>query len=265
LLRLVKKFSHLVNRAKDDRFILFIVGCQRSGTTLLSRIFERDFNSLVFTERDSKLVKMDVPRGIRLRPLEDVEGVISHERASLIVLKPLVESQNILTLLQHFQTAKALWMYRNFEDVAASNLKTFGMGNGIKNLSGILADEPGNWRSENVSAELRSILLEHFSADMNPYDAAALFWFARNHLFFDLGLDKNPRVILCKYEELLTNPSGSMKNIYSFLGRQFPGERIVVEVEAKGRTDNKSTISPQVRSLCQEMMDKLDVEHERQT
>jgi hypothetical protein len=87
-------------------------------------------------------------------------------------------------------------MFRGYKDVASSNIKYFGLTNGTNDLIPIVNHEPNNWRSENVSSHVRETILKYFSKDMNPYDAAVLFWFARNSIYFDRELDENPRVML---------------------------------------------------------------------
>jgi hypothetical protein len=41
-------------------------------------------------------------------------------------------------------------MFRNYESVASSNLKVFGINNGINDLKPIINDDKNNWRSEKV-------------------------------------------------------------------------------------------------------------------
>jgi len=222
------------------------------------RIFEKDLNTKVYGEF-SKLSSGDVHQKIRLNPLDSVKEVIDKDRAPLIISKPLVETQNSLKLLDYFNGSKALWMYRHYKDVALSNLKRFGIENGINNLRPIVENNPQNWKSESVSESVRKIVLEHFSEDMNPYDAAALFWFVRNNLFFELRLDENPNVMMCRYEDLVMNPLEIINKIYEFIGHNFPGQKMVSEIYSlslgKGR---RVELSPEIDLLCKEFLEKLD-------
>ena len=245
-------------QGKRQKTTVFIIGCQRSGTTLMLEIFERDLNTKVYGEF-SKLSSSDAHHKIRLDPLDSVKKAIAKDRAPLVILKPLVETQNSLKLLDHFSGSKALWMYRHYKDVALSNLKQFGIENGINDLRPIVENNSRNWRCENVSESVRKTVLEHFSEGMNPYDAAALFWFVRNNLFFELGLDENPDVMMCKYEDLVMNPLETVNKVYEFIGHNFPGQRIVSEVHplslGKGKTVE---LSPEIDLLCKELLEKLD-------
>ena len=257
--RLYKNIVHqLVRSGTDEKTIVPILGIQRSGTSMLYWIFERDLATKVYRE-SSELSSQDKVEKIRLDPLPLVKKRFDRQRASLVVFKPLVESQLAHDLFDAIPGARALWAYRHYQDVASSNLKAFGMDNGVKDLQPFVRNDPANWRSQNSSEETREIIRSFFSEDMNPYDAAALFWWARCRLFFDLGLDSHPRVMLCRYEDLVTEPSLTMRRIYTFLGRQYPGDQIIRDVNpqsiGKGRT---SKLSQDIESLCTDLLVRLD-------
>jgi hypothetical protein len=241
----------------ERKALLFILGFQRSGTTLMLRIFERDLNTKIYGEF-SILSSLDKERHIRLNPLPMVKEVIDKDRAPLIIVKPLVETQNATKLFDYFKEAKGLWMYRHYKDVISSAISRFGARRGDA-LRCIVDRIPNNWRSENVPDAMREIVLKHFSEEMNPYDAAALFWFVRNNFFFHLNLDKNPAVMICKYEDLVISPLTIMRQVYDFVGCPFPGEKAVTEVHASSvKKGANIELSPEIELLCQEMWDKLN-------
>jgi hypothetical protein len=150
--RLNEKISSRIFRARKDlhriiqsqdtsgKQVLFILGCQRSGTTLMTNILEKDWSAKVYPEH-SKLSSDDTLDGLRLNIFPKVKHAISRDRYPLVVLKPLVESQNADKLLVSYPKSKVLWMVRHYKDVAASNLKRFGPANGIKNLRYIATDQ----------------------------------------------------------------------------------------------------------------------------
>ena len=74
-------YQNVCWRALDRPKVLMIVGCQRSGTALMSRLFDADRDCRVFGEFSSlSSVGKD---GIRLNPLPDVAAVFpdpSHTR-----------------------------------------------------------------------------------------------------------------------------------------------------------------------------------------
>ena len=258
-LRARKKIHQLLHRTDlaGKRAILFIIGCQRSGTTLMTKIFDRDLHTVVYGEF-SKLSSLDTEHRIRLNPLPLVKAEIERDRVPLVVLKPLVETQNASDLLQHFCDSRALWMYRNYRDVASSNLAAFGTDNGIRNLRAIVQDAPRNWRSENVSEETRGLVLRHFSESMDPYDAAALFWVVRNRLFFELGLDRHPRVKMCQYENLLADPEAMIRGIYRFTGTDYPSNDVLAKLRPDAGRGSEIELSPAIELLCKELLERLN-------
>jgi len=240
-----------------EKTVLLILGCQRSGTTLVQNIFQRDVRSKVYGEF-SKLSSEDREFRIRLNPLDSVREAIDADRADLIVLKPLVESQNAGKLLDALENAKVLWMYRDYRDTAISNINTFGRDAGVNDLTGRIENRNGDWRAEGLGTELREIVSAHFSPDMDPHDAAALFWFVRNSWFFELGLESNARVMICSYEDLVAAPAATVKKLYDFIGHNFPGEQLLppIHQESAGRGSGLE-LSEDIERLCKDLLERL--------
>src|SRR5262245_46083021 len=76
-------YQALHKRAADRPKVLFIVGCQRSGTTLMTRLFDADFDCRVFEEH-SELASDAADAGIRLKPLPEVAAIINNVRGCLV-------------------------------------------------------------------------------------------------------------------------------------------------------------------------------------
>jgi hypothetical protein len=243
--------------------VLLVFGCQRSGTTLVTRVLGRDPETKVYPEQ-SPLTLRDLSEHLRLPPATHVAGRIAASRFPVVVLKPLVESQNADALLGTLPNARGLWMFRHWADVARSNLARFGRDNGIRNLRSVVERRPDDWRSEHVPEPVRAVASQHYSESMNPFDAAALFWWVRNMHFFERGLADRPDIRTCRYEELVGDPVRVVRDVYAFIDRPFPGPEIVVGV-------SKSSVglgaglefSAGVSGLCDDMLDRLaSVHHE---
>ena len=260
---LYKKINHsyLFNLfQKKESKILFIIGCQRSGTSLMNRIFTREPNTSVYRE-SSQLSSKDSTnlRKLRLNSFEEIKSTLAKNYAPLIVIKPVVESQNALQLLENFPESKILWMYRNYKDAIRSYSKRFSGNRAIIDLKPIVEKDRKNWRAEKASDYVHSIIIKYFSEDMSQYDAIALFWFARNQLFYELNLDQNSKVFICKYEDLVAQPIEMMKTIYQFLNIDFQKVRGIDEVHSKsvGKGD-VIELSPSIDKLCHDLQEKLD-------
>ena len=256
----LKRLLHLVMPRARDPKLLFIFGCQRSGTTLLSRVFERDWFTKSFPEV-STINRDDEAHRIRLKALPEVKNEIERRPARLTVVKPLVESQRAIELLEFFPESKALWIYRNYRDVAASNIARFGLQNGIDDVRQVLSGSGENWRSAFVPADAYETLKQHFSESMNPYDAAVLFWYARNSLYFDLGLHENPDVMLCRYESLVQSPENVVPAIYEFADCRFPGPSIIHQIHSRSVKKGQSIeLTPAIVELADGMLDRLNAQ-----
>jgi hypothetical protein len=250
------RFVHPFPR-EGRRVVVLIVGCQRSGTTLMLDLFAHDWRSVTFPEQ-SRLSSRAEER-LRLKPLPEVRDQLARIRAGLLVLKPLVESQHVPALLEGLDDSFAIWMYRRPESVAASDLAYFGIETGERNLRLLLSNEPPNWRGEVVPEETRSVLSRFYRPGMNPYDAAALFWWARTSLFFQLGLDGRSDVRLCSYERLVADPEPTMRSLYQHIGVAYPDQSItgLVHRNAISRGEDVD-LDPEVRLLCAQLWQRLE-------
>jgi hypothetical protein len=219
-------------------------------------VFEEDPRCLSFGE--FSVLSGTGEEGIRLRPLPEVKAYIEQVRAPITVLKPLVESQQTPRLLEGLPNARAVWMFRGYESVAASNVTYFGRDNAGRDLRLLLTNDPPNWRGELVPEDVRAVVERHRSPDMSPYDAAALFWWARNRLFFDLGLDTHPNVFLCEYEALVAAPRQVMDSIYEFCGLDPPARDTTKRIHSRARDrGSSSVIGSEVKALCEELQASL--------
>lgn len=250
--RLVHPFPHTGRKA-----IVLIVGCQRSGTTMMLELFTADPRSVTFQEESS--LSTPAEGRLRLKPLPEVRDALARIRSPLLVLKPLVESQNVIALLDGLENACAIWMYRRAESVAASDLGYFGAESGERNLRLLLTNDPPNWRGEFVPETTRAVLSDHYRPGMDPYDAAALFWWARTSLFFDLGLDARADIRLCSYERLVADPEPTMRTLYAFAGVAYPDRPITDRVHGgAARRGERVVLSPEVQQLCDALLERLD-------
>jgi hypothetical protein len=218
-------------------------------------LLDRDPRSVIFPEKSVLSLPHD---SLRLRPLGEVRESLASVSAPLIVLKPLVESQRALELLDALPGARVIWMVRTYRGVAVSNMRTFGTENPSRDLQLLLTNQPSNWRGEYVPSETREVVGRLVSQNLSPADAAALFWWARNMLAFQLGLVGREDVYLCSYEQLVETPAESLAEVYRFLNLTPPRKdrsgSVRTNAVARGAS---SQLLPEVDELCGDLYRRL--------
>lgn len=245
-------------RPGADKQLLFIVGCQRSGTSMIHHLLRLDLSTVTYDEV-SPLSAGDLVEGLRWGPLPEIRRRFAGARAALVVTKPLVESQNLDRLLGDFPGSRAVWMYRDYRAVARSNVAFLPKGTSHRDLMAIVTGDPSNWRAENLDPAVRELVRELYRPDLSAEDAAALFWYARNSLLFSRGLATDERVRTCRYEELLADPGGVMRALYRFVDRPFPGERIVADVDPRSRRPVIwDGLDPAIAAPCANLLIRLE-------
>jgi hypothetical protein len=251
-----KRLQRLIAPAPESQTqVALILGAQRSGTTLMLDLLDRDRRSVTFPEKSVFSLPDD---SLRLRPLAEVRESLAGVSAPLVVLKPLVESQRAPELLDALPGAKVIWMVRTYRDVAVSNMRTFGADNPARDLQLLLTNEPPNWRGEYVPVETRRVVGQFVSENLSPADAAALFWWARNMLAFQLGLVGRGDVHLCSYEQLVEAPREGLAKVYRFLNlpppRRDPSRSVRANAIARGAS---ARLLPEVDQLCSDLYQRL--------
>lgn len=192
--------------------------------------------------------------------------MLSRVPAPLVVMQPLVETQRVRTLLSYFPNTKALFMYRGYADVISSQLRELGPRAAIDSIRAIATGNSHDWRSVGASAAVREKVAKFFAESMSPADAAALFWFARNHLYPDLELAGHSDLLLCRYEQLAADPAAVMQRIYAFAEVTCPDLPHVRQVDARATSDGKGVqLSVEVRALCEQLQSRLDAQYELQS
>lgn len=257
--RLYKRaYQFLRYRPGTPKLVLAVAGCQRSGTSMIQHVLRRDRDCVTYDEI-SPLSSDDALQGLRLNALGKVQARVMADRAPFVVLKPLVDSQNLPDILDLFPEARALWMYRHYADVAFSNVRYFGQDTGSDDLSPLLNRDFGSWKAQKMAAADLDLIARLYRPGMGALDAAALFWYARNCHFFAQGIAADARVRACRYSDLVTRPHEIVPKVYDFIGRAYPGDGILVDVTSgsvgRGRVED---FSPGVKAACDEMLHRLD-------
>ena len=242
---------HVVPAAADQRRVLLVFGCQRSGTTMLQQsIMNRSWRTVILEEHDRRLIRAGDPERLRWESLEHVGRRIAALPFELVVAKPLVESHRVEELLDACGRAKGIWMLRHYHAVARSNLNRFGSENGLRDLRILVADGRSDWRCAN-SEDVRDRVASLLASALSPLDAAALFWWARNRLYFDQGLSHDRRMRVMRYEAFIQNPHVHLEALSEFIGLPLPLRAMRHRI--RPATTTSETLRPDIEALCAEL------------
>lgn len=227
---------------------VYLVGLQRSGTNMLVRGLDAAPEVEARNENDRELFHR-----FRLRGDDVLLDVIGRSRHRIVLVKPLCDSHRVADLLAlpTGVPGRALWMWRDADDRARSEVAKFGDAN-LRALRAIAAGDTGIWQA----GELDPAVVSSFDLDvMDPYTAAALFWYLRNRLYFSLGLDQRADVQLLSYASLLADPVAAAHRVCAFIG--LPFRPSFVAGVAAGPSRSPLPIDPRVRALCDELTARL--------
>ncbi len=246
---------------ENQKQILFIFGCQRSGTTITSDILGKLNYVKSYAEVNTEITDQDTEEGdlhtIRLNPLEDVKQKLLARPEPIVVVKPLVESQYASKILDYFPNSRALWMYRNPQDTVSSLINRFGART-KKRVFYRMIGEKDNWRAEGITDELKETLSQFAGDGLTIPDAWGLFWYARNSLFFSQTLQDDQRVVLVKYQKLVQQKD-YLESVLNRIEIAAPGLEYVWNYHAKSVGQGEQiSFSDSVTPLLDEMMEKLN-------
>jgi hypothetical protein len=234
---------------------VWLVGVQRSGTNMVVRGLEASPEVEVHNENDGKAFER-----FRLRPDAAVRELVLRSRHRYVLFKPLCDSHRVdeLLALETPTPGRAIWAYRGVDGRVRSALAKFGDTN-LRVLTDIAAGRGlDRWQAQRLSEDSLRLIRSFDWSTMSPASAAALFWYVRNILYFELGLDNRADVLLAGYDALVGDPEAGTRALASFLGLAWdPGLSAHIE-----RRDPASPppldLDARVRQHCQELQERLD-------
>jgi hypothetical protein len=181
-----------------------------------------------------------------------------------VVLKPICESHRGAELLGAFPGSQVVWIYRDFKDTVNSavvkwqtgrrNLQRLATGNGAS----------AGWRAGGLSEDKLRLARRLYDDNMSLHAAEAVMWYLRTSLFFDVGLDRRPDVLLVKYEDLVTSPASGFPRLFNFLGTPFNAEYLRGVYASSVGSKSFPAIPPEINDLCETLIKRLDA-HGTQT
>ncbi len=248
----------LQTRPPHPRLILFVAGVHRSGTNMMMEILQRSWETEVFDETDPRAFDQHMMRDEAV-----IRALIDNSAAPVTVLKALHEAHILGRLMATFAPAKAIWMFRSYDDAINSSLRRWP--NWRNKIDALVRDRnAADWRGAGMTEETHRIVRQHYRPDIDDASATALFWYYRNQLLFDQGLDRDGRVLLVRYEDLVSDSGPYARRLTDALGIGLtPSMRRVAHTESL-RKHAPPQIDSDIRALCERMLRALEEAHRRQ-
>ncbi len=240
------------------RFPVFVVGSNRSGTQMVCEAIGRSPHGWEYRESEFSIAF----NSFYLRADWLIKRLIRHSPAPVVSFGSILDSQSTDVLLSRFEGAKAIWLYRRYEDAANSSVSQWG--NQLKNLVRWVArGEPERLgaRGQRISADTVQLFCELFCEDMTNEEGACLYWYMRNRLYFDFNLHRDPRVLLVQYEDTVLNREKAFRRIFGFLG--FPYDPKIIDgifASSVGKHPRPS-IDPRIQAVCDALKRRLDAQY----
>ncbi|MCK6503485.1 glycosyltransferase [Myxococcota bacterium] len=239
---------------RHDKQITFVFGCQRSGTKMLMRVLDHSPAIRIFHENHASAFQ-----DFQLRADGVLRALVALNPAPAQVFKPICDSHKADLLLDRFDDARGLWIYRHYDDVA--NSADVKWGDHQRQLADAVAKgelDTWGWRTERLPPEVIADIRRVWRPDLTPSEGALLFWYLRNSFFFTLDLPAHPRVHLVRYEDLVTRPEPSFARVFQVVGAPFDPSLVAgVRSTSVGRRPAPAA-SPEIRALCQGLLERLD-------
>jgi hypothetical protein len=241
-------------RAEGEATALLVVGVQRSGTNMVLRGLERSGEFEVHNENDRALFSRYL-----LRDDAAVRAAVNASRQRFVLLKPLCDSHRTPELLDALTIkapAKALWIYRGAAGRARSAVAKFGDANRniLRDIAAGRAQD--SWQAQRISATNRDVIASFDYDALDAVSAAALFWYVRNSLYFDLGLDQRADVLLVSYDRFVADPVATMARMAAFLDITADSS-LVDHIAPRATEADDDDLDARVRALCHELEARL--------
>lgn len=227
---------------------VLVAGMQRSGTNLLMDVLDASRMTQVFHETDPRAFNR-----YEMRERAHIRQLAATCPAPVFVIKALCELDQLPSLMQDLSPAQTLWIVRDWRNSVSSAIRSFG--NFVAQWGRLIHGYASkDWRGRGMSDATRNILRALYRPEASETDGAAIMWYYRNMLFFEQGLERDPRVKLIFYEELVEDPMQQVATIYAFLGLRGFNSRIARRIHSHSiQRRMPPGISPGVAELCNKL------------
>jgi len=251
-----KYFWQRLHNPSRQTIPAFVVGCGRSGTSMLLHHLGRSWAVDPYNENHPAAFEK-----WRLRPLDVIEKLVDRSYAQVTLFKPVLSTPHSREYLTRFPDVRLIFVYRHYYDVVNSSLKQFGPADRLAHVNSWIADDFSEFAPVSPPEQTKAVVRRLWKPSLSPESAASLYWLFYNSLYFDLGLDQEERARLIGYESLVANAGPQIRDACAFLSLKFePAMAAGIFSTSVGR-DETPPIDQDIESACEALWQQLQAAH----
>jgi hypothetical protein len=251
LIRYKQQIKCALRHTNGKALPIFIMGYGRSGTTVMLKTFALDDRFEIFSENDTRIARD------YMLIYEKVNYEISTCKTEALVMKPILNSFDAAHILQTYETARIIWMIRDYRDVVASAVTRFGstVADYLKEL--VTTGTGNNWLASGLPKETLGIIREMEATGFTDYDWMALIWWSVNRTILLERLYESRRFFLLRYEDLVLNVDPVLAKVHEFLKLKYKPELGKYIHEMSVRKGSYIQLRPVVEEMCDNLMEEI--------
>ncbi len=251
LVRLMKEGSMPFRKVRET-LPVFVFGLQRSGTTMTMHVLQSCPDVLVYNEHDNNRVF----QRCLLRDEETVQKAIDECPYPFVAFKPISDSHRAAEIVDRYESARALWLFRDYQDVANSSMRKWE--NSTRAISLVCEGQTGGgWFQDGISPQTLEVLRSVYNKSLSPHDLLCLVWWARNNLFFEQGLQDRTDFKPVFYDALVEDIEHRFAEIMDFLSIPFRPWTISQVHGESVRRHGATVLDQRVEQLCRDLRERL--------
>lgn len=245
---------HRALMPSDDPRIIFIFGCQRSGTTLLRNFIGLDPRVLDIGEGDPPFFETEGERYLRLKPDEVLGDLVRQTRHPHVLLKPLHDTQRASGLLQSFPDARGIGIFRHFLPVVDSHLRYY-RHDPLKYLRPLIALDQTSWMLEGLDKRAMDQMTRLVEvAGTNPPDLYGVFWWVRNMALIEQAAGC---CLFLSYEDLVLKPEDARSQLDLHLALRLKGLSQAMPHQGSLERGRGRLLHPMIQDACNDLLNEL--------
>lgn len=235
----------------------FVVGCGRSGTSMLLHHLGRSWAVDSYNENNEAAFEK-----YRLRSLDVIKELVDRSYARVALFKPVLTTPHSREYLTTFPDGRLFFVYRHYHDVVNSSVKRFGPADRLAHVNAWVADDFAEFAPVSSPEQTKAVVCRLWKPSLSPESAAALYWLFYNRLYFDLDLHRDERVQLIGYESLVANAGPKIREVCAFLDLKFESAIAAgIFASSVGRYDPPA-IDQEIEAACESLWQQLQAAHD---